>query len=224
MKRSLLSKIAACGILCAVAYVLTVFVRVPIFPAAPYLKLDFKDAIIVLGGFIYGPVAALLMSVVTSLVEMITVSESGVIGLIMNVAATCAFAFTASLIYKFMRNVKGVLVGLATGTVAMTVIMMLWNYILTPLYTPGLAREVVAGMLIPVFMPFNLIKALLNASAALIAYRPLIGALRRAKVLPPAEDNAKSNRTTAALVTVAVLTVVACVAAIVLNNIYRWIN
>ena len=224
MKKTLVSKIAACGILCAVAYVLTVFVRIPIFPAAPYLKLDFKDALIALGGFIYGPLAALLMSLVTSLVEMITVSESGIIGFVMNVVATCSFAFTASLIYKYARNIKGVFVGLATGTVAMTVMMMLWNYILTPLYTPGLSREAIAGMLIPVFMPFNLIKALLNAAAALILYRPLTEGLNRAKVLPDAENNKKSNKLTGVVVVVAVVVIILCVAALVLNNLYGWIN
>ncbi len=43
-------------------------------------------------------------------------------------------------------------------------------------------------MLIPAFLPFNLIKTGLNATLTLIIYKPLVKALRAASLLPATED------------------------------------
>ncbi len=214
-KRKALSGIAACGLLCAAAYVVAAVARIPVFPSAPYLKIDFKDAIIALGGFIYGPLAAILMSAVSSFIEFVTVSESGIIGFAMNFLSTGAFTVTAALIYKYRRNVSGVFIGLAAGCAAMTATMLLWNYLITPLYT-GMSREAVAAMLLPVILPFNLIKTLLNSALTLALYRPLVAALRKAKLLPEAEDTPKSAKTTAITLGVAAVVAAGCVGAILL--------
>lgn len=78
---------------------------------------------------------------------------------------------------------SGAIAGLLCGTFVMTACMLLWNYIITPVYmkTP---REVVAGMLLPVFLPFNLIKAVLNTAFTLMLYKPLTMILRKTHVLP----------------------------------------
>ena len=214
-QRKLISKIAACGILCAAAYVVAALIRIPVFPSAPYLKSDFKDSLIALGGFIYGPASAVAMTLVSALVEMLTVSETGFIGFVMNALSTGAFVITSSLIYKYHRNIRGVFVALPAGCLSMTGMMLLWNYLITPLYT-GMPRSAVAGLLIPVILPFNLIKTFLNASITLILYRPLTAALRRAKLLPDAENTPKSAKTTLITLTVGAVTALICVAVILL--------
>ena len=60
--------------------------------------------------------------------------------------------------------------------------MVIWNYIITPLYM-GVPREQVAGMLIPIFLPFNLIKGGINAALTMLLYKPVVGALRKAKLV-----------------------------------------
>ena len=60
--------------------------------------------------------------------------STGIYGFLMNVIATCAFAVPATLIYKKKKTKTGALVGLCVGVVSMVVCMLLWNYILTPLY------------------------------------------------------------------------------------------
>ena len=62
----------------------------------------------------------------------------------------------------------------------MVAAMMLWNYLITPLYMTGTSRSDIAGMLVPVFLPFNLIKAGLNSSITLLLYKPLVNGLRKA--------------------------------------------
>jgi hypothetical protein len=44
----------------------------------------------------------------------------------------------------------------------------------------GTSRSDIAGMLLPVFLPFNLLKAGLNSSITLLLYKPLVNGLRRA--------------------------------------------
>ena len=44
-------------------------------------------------------------------------------------------------------------------------------------------REILAKLLIPAFLPFNLIKGVLNAILAFFLYKPLVKALRKANLL-----------------------------------------
>ncbi len=165
------------GMLCAMAYVAVAVCRIPMFA---FLSYEPKDVIIVIGGLLYGPLAAFAVSLVVSLAEMVTISSTGPIGMVMNVISSCAFACVAAWAYQKNRSFKGAVAGLLAGVAAMTVVMLLWNYLLTPLYlkTP---REAVVQMLIPVFLPFNLIKGGINALLAVLLYRPVVVRLRRSR-------------------------------------------
>lgn len=83
--------------LCAIAYALVAVCRIPV---VLFLKYEPKDVVIAMGGFMMGPLASLLISTVVSLVEMVTVSDNGFYGLLMNILSTCAFACPAAFIYK----------------------------------------------------------------------------------------------------------------------------
>ena len=96
---------------------------------------------------------AAVISIVVAVVEMFTVSDTGPIGCIMNVLATCAFCCTAAFVYKKFHTRKGAVIGLALGTVCLTVVMLLWNYLITPIYMGMDREEIVVPMLIPVFLP-----------------------------------------------------------------------
>ncbi len=80
-------RITTTAMLCAVAYVVVVVGRVPV---VLFLKYDPKDIIITLGGLIWGPMTSLIVSVIVSLIEMVTISENGVLGCIMNIISTCS--------------------------------------------------------------------------------------------------------------------------------------
>ena len=61
--------------------------------------------------------------------------------------------------------------------------MMLCNLLITPIYMKVELAQVID--LIPTLLfPFNLTKAVLNAGVVLALYKPLITALRAAKLLP----------------------------------------
>ena len=127
------------------------------------------------------------MSAAVCFIEMVTVSESGPYGFLMNVVASLTFICPAAFVYRHRRTAGGAILGLALGAAAMTITMMLWNYIITPFYnrTP---REVIGAMLVPVILPFNVVKAGLNAAITLVLYQPITNALRRARLLPALPD------------------------------------
>jgi len=185
-------KIILIAMMCAIAYVVMLIGRVPI---VMFLKYDPKDVIITIGGFILGPLASFIISLIVSFVEMLTASDTGIIGCVMNIISSCAFACTAAAIYKKNHTISGAVIGLASGCAAMTVIMLLWNYFLTPIYL-GYPRQAVADMLLPVFLPFNLVKSGLNTAITLLLYKPIVTALRKAQLVEIQEDGrTKVNRT-----------------------------
>ena len=63
-------KITTVGMLCAMAMIVNVFISFPIVPAVSFLRYDPKDILIVIGGFIYGPMTSLLMSFICSIFEI----------------------------------------------------------------------------------------------------------------------------------------------------------
>lgn len=146
-------KITTAGMLCALAYAAAAVGRIPLIL---FLKYDPKDSIIAMGGFILGPFTAFLMALVVSLAEMLTISENGMLGFMMNVISSCSFACTAAFIYRKKPKLSDAVIGLLCGWGCMVSVMLLWNYLMAPLYM-GYPREAVAALLMPAFLPFNLI-------------------------------------------------------------------
>ncbi|MBR5529596.1 MAG: ECF transporter S component [Oscillospiraceae bacterium] len=174
-------KLVLLAMLAAVSYIMVALVRIPV---VMFLSYEPKDVVITIGGFLLGPMAAFAISLVVSLVEMVTISDTGVIGCIMNLISTCSFACTAAFIYKKKHDLWGAVLGLLSGAVAMIAVMLLWNWLITPLYMQGVSREAVTAMLVPMFLPFNALKAGLNSAFVLALYKPLTTALRKTNLLP----------------------------------------
>ena len=156
-------------------------------PVVLFLKYDPKDIIITLGGLIWGPMTSFIVSVIVPLIEMVTTSENGVLGCIMNIISTCSFACTASVIYKKKRTLLGAVTGLVTSSLMMVLVMLLWNYLITPIYM-GYPREAVVELLVPAFLPFNLLKAGLNAGFTFLLYKPITTALRKAGYISDSQN------------------------------------
>ena len=209
-------KLTMIGMLCAVAYIVMVVGR---FPVVLFLKYDPKDVVITIGGFIFGPMTSFLISLIVSLIEMVTVSETGPIGCIMNILSTCCFACTAAFIYKKQHTMKGAITGLVAGCLLTTAVMLLWNYLITPIYM-GYPREAVAELLLPAFLPFNLLKGGLNTVIILLIYKPIVTALRKAGFLETTSpQGAVRQRRTGIVLVCAVLLITLIFLMLVLRGI-----
>lgn len=165
-------KIVLTAMFVALSYVAAYFIHFPVIPAAPFLKYDPKDVIITLGGFMLGPIPCLIISVITPLLEFLTRNSSGIIGFAMNVIAAISFTLPATLIYRKVKGFKGAIIGLIVATISMTIVMLCWNYILTPLYT-DMERSEVLKLFLPALIPFNALKGAINSCFVIALFKPL---------------------------------------------------
>ena len=159
-------------------------------PGTTFPIIDLKDVIIIIGGFLFGVFPAVMMSLVVSLLEWFTgVSKDGFVGFIMNVISTCSLVVVAVLIYRTKKNIVSATIGLIAGILVMVPTMLLWNWLIVPLYMkiPGMSVEdirkyVETTLLLPVFLPFNLIKGSINAALAIALYKPVTLIFTKAKL------------------------------------------
>jgi len=209
MRSEKIRKLVTLAMLSALAYILMVFIRIPV---VLFLKYEPKDVIIAIGGFLYGPLSAMAMSVVVALVEMVTVSDTGIYGAIMNALSSCTFACTAAFIYKKWRTLPGAATGLVSGIIITVPVMLLWNYLIVPLYTVYITREAVVPMLLSVFLPFNLIKYGLSSAITMLLYKPIRIGLSKSNLLPvspaPGTKTAKLN---VGVIVISAFVIITCV-------------
>lgn len=157
----------------ALAYVIH-FIHIPV----GFLNLDFKDVVTTICGMYFGPLYGLTVAVLVPVIETLTVGGTGVYGLIMNILSSVTFVGTASVIYRFKKTMSGAVVGLCAAAFAMTAVMVAANLVITPYYM-GVSVSEVAVLVPKLLLPFNAIKAILNASLTLCFYKPLTAVLRR---------------------------------------------
>lgn len=186
-----IKNLASMAMLTALAVAADIFLRIG--GIGGFLTYEPKDVVLTIGAFLFGPVAGLIMSLVVCLVEMITVSSTGPIGLLMNFLSSAVFVGVASVIYYRKKTMARAVMGLIAAVLSMTAVMLLWNYIVTPLYM-GVPREQVVGMLLPLLLPFNLIKASLNAALVLLLYKGAATALRKSGLVPTRDSYQSSNK------------------------------
>lgn len=184
-KKINIKKLSVIAMLCALGFLCTVLFKFKV----GFLTFDIKDAILAISSLLYGPVAGILSSAVVALLEMVTVSDTGVYGMIMNFLSSGTFTLVCGLIYKHRRSMSGAVVGVIAAAVSVTAVMLLANLFITPFYM-GVERSEVIGMLGTLLLPFNAIKAVLNAALTLVIYKPFTGTMRKAKLLPERKDQA----------------------------------
>ena len=178
------------GMFAAMAYAAMLVIHIKV----SFLTLDVKDAVITLCGLYFGPVSALLISVIVPLLEFFTVSDTGLYGLIMNVLGSVSFSVTAALIYKWKKNFFGAILALVSAACTMTGVMLLGNLLVTPYFMVADVTTV-RGMIPTLLLPFNLLKAIVNVGVVLLLYKHLSIGLRKAGFLPRRQDAVEKGET-----------------------------
>ena len=117
----------------ALSYVVSLF-DFPIFPTAPFLKLDFGNVFIMLVAFLLGPVEGVIVCVLKEVIRIPTGSTGGV-GELANMFAPCAYILLRSIIYQYKKGLKFVIPSLAVACLLGTGAALITNrYINFPLY------------------------------------------------------------------------------------------
>lgn len=162
--------LAQMSVLSAISIVLVYFVHFPLFPAAPFLEYDPANIPIIIAMLAFGPAAGFTVTVVTSIIQGVTVSSgSGIIGIFMHIAATGSYVLVAGNLHKVIKHKYSIIISLTAGTIAMVCMMIILNIIITPIFM-GAPVETVIAMILPVLLPFNLIKAGINSVLAYLIY------------------------------------------------------
>lgn len=186
-------KLTTIAMLSAVAAVLITLVHFPLFPSAAFLQYDPADVAILIGGFAYGPVAGVIITVLASFIEAFILGQDGVYGFLMHVIASGAMVTVAAVVYRFRHTRMGGLIALAAGTLTRGLIMMPANHFITP-YFMGAPTAVVDAMLLPTILPFNLLVGIINSAITFAVYktvsRHVIHGEGWGKKLPEAESKA----------------------------------
>ena len=159
-------KLVKMGAMAAISVALVYLIHFPIFPAVAFLEYDPADIPILIGTFAFGPLAGLALTVVTSVIQGLTVSSgSGLYGILMHVIATGVLVIVSGSIYSRKK------------TKTMAVVMMGANIVITPLFM-GVSAEAVWSLM-PFIVGFNLIKAGINGGVTFILYKRIANFLRR---------------------------------------------
>lgn len=181
--REKLKIIVATGVFAAFAYICCVLFHFRV----SFLSFELKDAVMTVGAMSLGPVSGAAMVVIVCLVELVTISSTGIYGLIMNLLSSLTYVCIASLIYHYHRTMRGAIVGIICGSAATVAVMIAANCFITPFYMHVPAAEVVA-MIPTLLLPFNLTKTVFNSAVVFLLYKPVTTALVRAGFLPKRES------------------------------------
>ena len=211
-------KISVAAMLCALAF-LSVFVfRIKV----QFLTYDAKDAILAITSLLFGPIYGVASA---ALVEFLTVSDTGVYGLIMNFASSGTFALTCGLIYRFRRTYGGAIAAASASVFSVTAVMLLMNLWITPLFM-GAPRQAVIDMIPSLLLPFNLLKAGMNAAITLAIYKPFVTALRKTRLLTATGEAYHFNKRSVVTIVLSVLVAAGVMVTmlLVMNGQFQWVR
>jgi riboflavin transporter FmnP len=171
MQNEKTKNIARLGVLAALSVVLVYLIHFPIIPSAPFLEYDPDAVPILLGTFAMGPFYGMILTVVTCVIQGLTVSAtSGWYGIAMHIIPTGTYVVVAGLIYWKNRTKKGAVIAMLLGIAAWVLVMIPANLFVTASYM-GAPREVIAAMLPTAIIPFNLIKSGVNSVITFLLYK-----------------------------------------------------
>ncbi|HBA62707.1 MAG TPA: ECF transporter S component [Lachnospiraceae bacterium] len=182
--------IAQVGMLSAVATVLMLF-EIPLPFAPAFYKLDFSEIPVMVGCFAMGPAAGAMIELIKILLHVLLKgSMTGGVGDVANFVIGCCLCVPAGILYKKMHTRHGAEIGMAAGTVCMTLAGCVINaYILLPLYSRVLSIPLdalvamgteinssitgIGSFVILAVAPFNLVKGILVSVIVFLIYKKI---------------------------------------------------
>ena len=169
--------------LTAIGYGLS-WLEFPLFPAAPFLKLDFSTFTTLFGGYMFGFPAAIVIEGLKQLLIWGTKSSTGGVGEIANFIMTVAFVAVPTILYRYKKGKGRVVEGLAIGCVCQIAASMVCNrYITFPLFARDAAKEMFTGLWGYV-LAFNAIKSVSVSVLVFFLYKRLSFVLKRYVLTP----------------------------------------
>lgn len=130
----LIARIAIFGAMASILYVVDIFtIKLPFFPS--FLSLHFDEIPAFIAGFAYGPLAGLGVIAIKTVIKL-PFTSTATVGEFGDLLLSAIYLVPVCLIYKRHRNLKGVAIGFAFGTVLQLIASMVLNvYLYIPFYS-----------------------------------------------------------------------------------------
>jgi riboflavin transporter FmnP len=184
MSNNKVQKMVSIAMLAAIGTILQ-FVAFPIMPMFDFLKIDFSDIPVLIGMFLYGPLAGVATALVRSILHLFFtgLAPQNMVGDAASFLASTVFTLPIYFFFKKGNHQQfGKIIGIVSGVLALTIFMSVANYfVITPLYLQifgattnqflgtSLARYVTIGI-----FPFNIIKGILVSVVFLVLHAKLL--------------------------------------------------
>ncbi|MBQ7039774.1 MAG: ECF transporter S component, partial [Clostridia bacterium] len=172
MKQNHVKKIIYVGMLTALAFVLySLEVSVGfLFPATPFLKIEFSDIPACVAALGFGPVTGVLVEFLKNVLHIFITKEPAFSGEIGNFLSGIGMILPVWFILRKNNNIKNKILAVIMSALFSAIIMAFINYFITlPLY--GIAdHNAKVAMILTGFIPFNLLKGALIAVVSIILF------------------------------------------------------
>ncbi len=188
-------ELAFIGMLAAIAEIL-MLIEIPLPFAPSFYELDISEMPVLIGTFAYGPVAGIFIELIKVLLHfVIKGTQTAGVGELANFLIGCALLVPAGFIYKSHKSKKEALIGMAAGTLCMTVAGCLMNaFVLLPVYAAAFGMPIDAlvamgtkvnanvkdlfGFVMLCVAPFNLLKGVVVSLITFLLYKRISGILK----------------------------------------------
>lgn len=195
-KRISVNTLVKIAILSAVS-VVVMFFSFPLPFAPSFYKLDLSEIPVLIGGFAMGPMAALIIEGLKNILNiLIGGTTTAGVGEFANFCMGCSLAIPASLFYKRNKSKKTALIGLAVGTVLLTIVGSALNYfVLLPAYSYFMKMDLSAfvsmgtkvnasitdlnTLVMFAVVPFNLLKGVVVSLITVLIYKYISPLLKK---------------------------------------------
>lgn len=171
--------VAGMAVFTALAYV-AYFIEIPIFAATPasFLKLDFSCVFILLAGFMYGPLPAIIITIIKEALHIPVGTTLGV-GEFANVLMTLAYVIVPTTLYKKKKGLKIVFITLGIGCLLQIAVALVVNRFINYPFFSFMFGGSIFGYTVSEFFAmtwwllilFNVIKSLSVSIITLLVYK-----------------------------------------------------
>lgn len=182
-------------------------VEIPLFFAPAFYKIDISEVPVLICTFYLGPVAGVVSELVKVLVKLLLKgTTTAFVGDFANFAVGCSFVLPASILYHAKPGKRTALIGMAAGTLVMTVFGSAFNAVyLLPKFAQlyGMPMEAIISMGTAVnsaitdvttlvffaVVPFNLLKGIVVSALTFVLYK------RISPILHKKDEKLRKNST-----------------------------
>jgi len=170
-KNSNILKLARGGMFAAISIILMFVIRFAPIAQVPFLEYTPAGIPIFVATLMFGTIEGLMIALVVSIVQGLTVSaSSGVYGIIMQILSLGSFVLAAGLLYRIKRIKFGAPTALAAGTAFSAIVMIGANLVVTPIFM-GMPAPVIWTTFMPFIVAFNLFSGIVNSIVAFMIFK-----------------------------------------------------